>query len=81
MGGAKISLDGREEATTRDDGTYHLDGMKAGTYKLEVKAAKLHFEPQDVKITPNTPQLPDVTASRFLNLITLLHSCNCLSLL
>ncbi|UYV83027.1 hypothetical protein LAZ67_22001818 [Cordylochernes scorpioides] len=63
VGGAQIYLDGREQATTDEQGLYHLENMRAGSYKLEVKKPHLGFEPATVKITPNAPNLPDMVAS------------------
>ena len=64
MAGARILLNGKEQALTRQDGTYHLDSMKAGSYHLEVKVNQMTFDPVQVKVTPNTPHLPDMIASK-----------------
>lgn len=63
--GAKIYLDGKEQAISQENGIYHLENMKTGMYKLEVKVPHIHFDPIVVKITPNTPQLPEVVAMEF----------------
>lgn len=64
LSGAKILLDNKEEALTDQDGVYHLDNMKAGSYRLDVQAHHFVFEPVTVKVTPNTPELPEVAASQ-----------------
>uniref|UniRef100_A0A2I9LPE9 Nodal modulator n=1 Tax=Centruroides hentzi TaxID=88313 RepID=A0A2I9LPE9_9SCOR len=65
ISGAKIYLDGKEQATSQENGIYHLENMKTGMYKLEVKVPYVNFDPIVVKITPNTPQLPEVVAMEF----------------
>lgn len=64
VAGAHVYLDGKEQAVTKTDGTYHLDSMRVGTYTLVVKDRYLFFDPVTVKVTPNTPYLPDIVASR-----------------
>jgi len=61
--GARIIIDGRHMATTQQQGTYHLDSMKPGSYRLSVEAPRMTFEVVAVKVTPNTPQLPSIIAS------------------
>lgn len=65
VGNAKIIIKGQVQAITRDDGSYHLDSMKAGSYQLHVEANRLSFDVVTVKITPNTPHLADIIASKF----------------
>jgi len=61
--GARITIDGRHVATTQQHGTYHLDSMKPGSYRLSVEAPRMTFDVVAVKVTPNTPQLPSIVAS------------------
>lgn len=61
--GARIMIDGRHVATTQQHGTYHLDSMKPGSYRLSVEAPRMTFDIVAVKVTPNTPQLPSIIAS------------------
>ena len=61
---ARILLDGKQQVVTKSDGSYHLDSMKAGTYNLQVISDRVFFDKTTVKVTPNTPQLPDVIATR-----------------
>ena len=61
--GARIIIDDRHVATTTQHGTYHLDSMKPGSYRLSVEAARMTFDVVTVKVTPNTPQLPSIIAS------------------
>ena len=42
--------------------------MKTGVYKIEAKLEHMFFDPLEVKITPNTPSLPAVIASRLVEL-------------
>jgi len=65
VGGAQIVVNGNTVTTTRADGTYNLDSMKAGTYTIHVTAPRMTFEPTQVKVTANTPYLPDILAARF----------------
>ena len=46
------------------DGVYHLENMKTDTYKLQVKVDNVFFDEQEIRITPNTPQLPPIVPSR-----------------
>lgn len=39
--------------------------MRAGTYQLELNKELLVFEPVEMKISPNTPRLPDIHAIKF----------------
>ncbi|KAG1672165.1 Nodal modulator 1 [Nymphon striatum] len=52
---------------TYDGGVYHLENMKVGMYKIAVQypSGDLIFSPISLKITPNTPQLPDIIAHGF----------------
>lgn len=63
--GARVLLNGRQEAETRPDGQFHLENMKAGTYSVQVIADGVFFDTMPMKITPNTPQLPDIIANAF----------------
>ena len=65
MAGAEILLNGKSSTKTGPDGIYHLENMKTGQYKIEAKAEHMFFDPLDVKITPNTPSLPEIVASRY----------------
>lgn len=63
--GAKILIDGKEQTVTGLDGSYHLENMKTGTYTIRIIAEKIFFDATNVKVTPNTPQLPNIVASSF----------------
>ncbi|XP_067008353.2 BOS complex subunit NOMO1 [Anabrus simplex] len=65
IAGAVILLDGNINSYTKEDGSYHLENMQAGSYSLQVKAADMEFKGIQVKITPNTPQLDDIYPSTF----------------
>jgi hypothetical protein len=62
--GARVIVDNKLLATTGADGIYHLDSMKSGTYSLQIEAPRMSFDVTTVKVTPNTPQLPDIIAAR-----------------
>ena len=61
---AQISVNGKERGETDSEGIYHLYGMKTGHYEIQAAAEHMGFEGTKVKITPNTPQLPDMVAAR-----------------
>jgi hypothetical protein len=65
LSGAHVIVDNKLLATTGEDGIYHLDSMKSGTYRLQVEAPRMSFDVTTVKVTPNTPQLPDMVAARY----------------
>ncbi|KAL3886602.1 hypothetical protein ACJMK2_026586 [Sinanodonta woodiana] len=65
VAGAKVIVNGKEHTVTNADGIYHLEKMKTGSYKLQVRADHMVFDDFEVKITPNTPQLPDILAAKF----------------
>ena len=69
---ARVLVDGREQAITGPDGTYRLDSMRAGTYAVDVQTEHVFFDTAQVKITPSTPQLPDIIAARYGGLCVLL---------
>lgn len=62
---AEVYLGNAKVATTDTSGTFHLENMKAGQYTLQVRAPGMTFDPFLVKVSPNTPELPPITASRF----------------
>lgn len=45
---------------SKEDGSFRLENMTAGTYTIRVSKELMFFEPVTVKIAPNTPQLPDI---------------------
>eukprot|EP00057_Strongylocentrotus_purpuratus_P025423 XP_011679897.1 PREDICTED: nodal modulator 1 [Strongylocentrotus purpuratus] len=63
--GAKVKVQGKPEVTTRSDGTFRMEKIKSGTYTLKASKEHLTFDPLNVKVTPNTPKLPDIVASKF----------------
>ncbi|XP_013400762.1 nodal modulator 2 [Lingula anatina] len=62
---AQLSIDGKRLAVTNAEGIYQLENMKTGTYKIKVEANRIYFDDVSMKISPNTPQLPDIIASKF----------------
>ena len=62
---AKILVNGKEMGASDAEGIYHLVGMKTGHYEISASAEQLYFDGTKVKITPNTPQLPDLIATRY----------------
>ncbi|XP_072165899.1 BOS complex subunit NOMO3-like [Diadema setosum] len=63
--GVKVKIQGKAEVTTKEDGTFQLEKIKSGTYTLQVSKEHMTFDPLSVKVTPNTPKLPDIVASKF----------------
>lgn len=62
---ARILLDGAQVAETNQDGRFHLENVKTGTYKLQVVKDGVNFDVLDVKITPNMPRIPEIIAESF----------------
>ncbi|XP_029831947.3 nodal modulator 3 [Ixodes scapularis] len=62
---AEVYLGGAKAATTDASGGFQLENMKAGQYVLQVRAGGMSFDPFPVRVSPNTPELPPITASRF----------------
>ena len=54
---------------TKSDGTYRLDSMKAGSYKIEVVSDQIYYDPVTFTITPRSANLPDIIAARFVRLL------------
>lgn len=65
---ATVNINGQAQTMTDATGTYHLENMKTGSYVLTVTASNIFFPESSVKITPNTPQLPDIIASGYVDL-------------
>ncbi|XP_060065049.1 BOS complex subunit NOMO2-like [Ylistrum balloti] len=65
VSGASVLVDGKAVSRTEADGMYHLENMKTGTYRLQIQTDNIYFDDVSVKITPNTPNLPDIVASDF----------------
>ncbi|XP_053372624.1 nodal modulator 2-like [Mercenaria mercenaria] len=62
---AEVLLNGKPVTSTGPDGVYHLENMKTNMYKLHVKVDNIFFDEQEIRITPNTPQLPDIVPTSF----------------
>lgn len=63
--GADIYVNGNKYTTTEENGIYHLENMRADLYQLEVKMPNIFFDAVTMKVTPNTPHLPEIIASKF----------------
>lgn len=50
---------------TKEDGSFRLENMTAGTYTIRVNKELMFFEQITVKIAPNTPQLPDIITAGY----------------
>lgn len=50
---------------SKEDGSFRLENMTAGTYTIRVNKDLMFFEPVTVKIAPNTPQLPDIITAGY----------------
>lgn len=62
---AKIKIDGKEIATTGNDGSFTLKNIKDGTYTVKVEANDLEFKEESFKISMINPQVPDIYVSGF----------------
>uniref|UniRef100_A0A8W7P3V5 SD-repeat containing protein B domain-containing protein n=1 Tax=Anopheles coluzzii TaxID=1518534 RepID=A0A8W7P3V5_ANOCL len=62
---ARVKLNGREIATTGQDGAYTLENIQPGTYTIQVQADDLQFKDHIVKVSLANPSLPDVLVSGF----------------
>ncbi|XP_061844241.1 BOS complex subunit NOMO1 [Nerophis lumbriciformis] len=62
---ATVSLNNLIKVVSKEDGSYRLENMTAGTYTIRVHKELMFFEPVTVKIAPNTPQLPDIITAGF----------------
>ncbi|XP_041789100.1 LOW QUALITY PROTEIN: nodal modulator 1 [Chelmon rostratus] len=62
---ASVSLNNQIKVISKEDGSFRLENMTAGTYTIRVNKELMFFEPITVKIAPNTPQLPDIITAGF----------------
>ncbi|CAL9700722.1 unnamed protein product [Knipowitschia caucasica] len=62
---ATVSLNAQIKVVSKEDGSFRLENMTAGTYTIRVNKDLMYFEPITVKIAPNTPQLPDIITAGF----------------
>ncbi|XP_057699826.1 BOS complex subunit NOMO1 [Corythoichthys intestinalis] len=62
---AAVSINNQFKVVSKEDGSYRLENMTAGTYTIRVHKELMFFEPVTVKIAPNTPQLPDIITAGF----------------
>ncbi|XP_039651536.1 nodal modulator 1 [Perca fluviatilis] len=62
---ATVSLNNQIKVLSKEDGSFRLENMTAGTYTIRVSKELMFFEPITVKIAPNTPQLPDIITAGF----------------
>ncbi|XP_061085827.1 BOS complex subunit NOMO1 [Conger conger] len=62
---ATVTLNNQIKVLTKEDGSFRLENMTAGTYTIRTQKELMFFEPITVKIAPNTPQLPDIITAGF----------------
>ncbi|KAM6940411.1 BOS complex subunit NOMO1 [Xenentodon cancila] len=62
---ATVALNNQIKVLSKEDGSFRLENMTAGTYTIRVTKELMFFEPVTVKIAPNTPQLPDIITAGF----------------
>uniref|UniRef100_A0A3Q3IUZ5 Prealbumin-like fold domain-containing protein n=1 Tax=Monopterus albus TaxID=43700 RepID=A0A3Q3IUZ5_MONAL len=62
---ATVALNNQIKVVSKEDGSFRLENMTAGTYTIRVNKELMFFEPITVKIAPNTPQLPDIITAGF----------------
>ncbi|XP_059139857.1 BOS complex subunit NOMO1-like isoform X2 [Physella acuta] len=60
---ATIIINGKDQTTSGSDGSFSLENMKTGAYRLTARVDNVAFEEMSVEITPKTPQLPNLIAS------------------
>ncbi|XP_075235933.1 BOS complex subunit NOMO3 [Lycorma delicatula] len=60
MEGAVILINKKAVTKTGADGSFHLESMRAGNYRLSVQMNDVQFKENEVKVTPKTPFLPDI---------------------
>ncbi|XP_062304047.1 BOS complex subunit NOMO1 [Osmerus eperlanus] len=60
-----VTLNNQIRVMTKEDGSFRLENMTAGTYTIRTQKELMFFEPITVKIAPNTPQLPDIITAGF----------------
>jgi len=68
VSGAEVSLSsGTKELTilTEADGQYYVDSLESGTYSLTAKYPGLEFPQLTVSVSPTSPTLPPVTATKY----------------
>ncbi|KAL4624511.1 nodal modulator 1-like [Arapaima gigas] len=63
--GATVTLNNQIKVLTKEDGSFRLENMTAGTYTIRTSKDLMFFDPITVKIAPNTPQLPDIITAGF----------------
>lgn len=64
----KVLVNGQQVTSSIEDGTFSLDSMKAGSYKIDLLTNGIYFDSTTVKVTPNSPELPEIYASRSVRL-------------
>nr|XP_023680948.1 nodal modulator 1-like [Paramormyrops kingsleyae] len=62
---ATVTLNNQIKVVTKEDGSFRLENMTAGTYTIRAHKELMFFDPVTVKIAPNTPQLPDIITTGF----------------
>jgi len=61
----QILVNDKDTTVSADDGSFSLENMKTGTYRLNGKANNIAFDEMTVEITPKTPELPSLVAAGF----------------
>ncbi|XP_046686817.1 LOW QUALITY PROTEIN: nodal modulator 1-like [Homalodisca vitripennis] len=64
-GGTTVMLNEKLVSKTGADGTFYLDSMTPGIYKLLIQAKDVEFKEQNVKVTPNTPHIGDLVPTTY----------------
>jgi len=65
LSNALLFLNNKAVATTGESGSYVLENVKTGIYHLTAESDDMGFEELTVRISPNTPSLPDIIASSY----------------
>jgi len=69
VSGAEVTLSSSAKTLTCQtgpDGQYDLDSLETGSYKLTAKFPGLEFPQLTVEVSPSSPTLPSVTATKYM---------------
>ncbi|XP_033099080.1 nodal modulator 1-like [Anneissia japonica] len=65
IAGVTVTVNNKSPTITKADGSFRLEKMKSGHYKINAAKDHYHFGDLMTKITANTPELNDIVANRF----------------
>lgn len=62
---AKVFLNGEHVTTAHTDGSYTLNNIRAGSFKITAEAPDVQFTETSVTISPENPTIPDIVVSAY----------------